>query len=99
MLRRTRKPKTAKIWHWLSVSKRVDGLLVGTWESGATAAAAGHWSDAALEARYVEGGMEAIRHLGAPDWLVRVVPTICSLSLSVRRRIRAVTRRSVEPSE
>jgi hypothetical protein len=62
-------------------------------------AAAGHWTDAALEERYVEGGMEAIRHLGAPDWLVRVVPTIRSLSLSVRRRICGLTRRSGEPSQ
>jgi hypothetical protein len=27
------------LWHWLSVSKRIDGLLVGTWESDANAEA------------------------------------------------------------
>jgi hypothetical protein len=52
MLRRTRKPRTAKIWHWLSVSKRVDGLLVGTWESGAKAQAV---------FRRVEGALHLIK--------------------------------------
>jgi hypothetical protein len=227
MLRRTEKPRAAKLWHWLSVSKRIDGLLVGTWESGAEAdavlrrvegalrlikthdrlryerlvrdlervrvwvlpggsgsfdkalrsceldsryvlaetssvemiastivheatharlmrcgigyetelrarveaacvrrqlafaaklpngdqvrdfaerslelcAADGYWTDTALEHRYVEGGLEAMRHLGVPDWLVRVVPTIRSLSLSARRRIRGLTGCSVEPSQ
>jgi hypothetical protein len=33
MPRRTRKPMSNLLWHWLSVSKRIDGLLVGTWES------------------------------------------------------------------
>ena len=39
MPRRTRKSKTDLLWHWLSVSKRIDGLLIGTLESDAEAEA------------------------------------------------------------
>jgi hypothetical protein len=227
MLRRTRKPKADMLWHWLSVSKRIDGLLVGTWESDANAEAVfrrvegalclikahdrlrykrllrdlerlrvwllpggsgsykeavrsceldsrfvlaetsspamiastivheatharlmrcgigyetelrarveavcarrelafannlpngaqvresaerilelcaaddGYWSNTAFEERHVEGWIEAMRHLGVPDWLVRVFLIFRSLNLSIRRGIRGVTRRSVKRS-
>ena len=48
MPRRTRKPKAKLLWHWLSVSKRIDGLLVGTWESDAKAEAVLRRVEAAL---------------------------------------------------
>jgi hypothetical protein len=227
MLPRTKKPRAARFWHWLSVSRRVDGLLVGTWECDAKAeavfrrvegalhlikahdrlryerllrdlerlrvwvlpgdcgsfnkalrsceldtryvlaetsslemiastivheatharlmhcgigyeaklrarveavcvrrelafaaklpngdrvrdfaerslelcAADSFWTDAAFEERRVAGSIEAMRHLGVPDWLVRVYPTIRSLILSVRRRISGLARRPVEPSQ
>ena len=211
---RTRKPRVNLLWHWLSVSKRIDGLLVGTWESDAKADAVlsrvegalgliktydriryerlvldlervrvwllpggsgsyknslrsceldsryvlaetsslemiastivheatharlmscgigyeselrarvemacvrrqlafaaklpnadhvresaerslafcaaddGYWTDGAIEERYVEGGITAMRHLGLPDWLVRVFPTFRSLIVRIRR--------------
>jgi len=49
----------------------------------------GYWSDTALEERYVEGSIEAMRHLGAPDWLLRVLPPFRSLVLGIRRGIHA----------
>src|SRR5262245_15937784 len=58
----------------------------------------GYWSDTAIEERHVEGSIEAMRHLGVPDWLVRVFPIFRSLNLSLRRGIRGVTRRLVKPS-
>jgi hypothetical protein len=58
----------------------------------------GYWSNTAFEERYVEGSIEAMRHLGVPDWLVHVLPTFRSLNLSIRRGIRGVTRRSVKKS-
>jgi len=223
----TRKPKANLLWHWLSVSKRIDGLLVGTWESDAKAEAVlsrvegalglikahdriryerlvrdlervrvwllpgvsgsykkalrsceldsryvlaeksslemiastivheatharlmrcgigyetelrarveavcarrelgfanklpngnqvresaerilelcaaddGYWSNTEFEERHVEGSIEALRHLGVPDWLVRVFPIFRSLNLSLCRGIRGVTRRLVKPS-
>ena len=57
-----------------------------------------YWSNTAFEERYVEGSIEAMRHLGAPDWLLRVLPTLRSLNLSIRRGIRGVTRRLVKLS-
>jgi hypothetical protein len=30
-----------------------------------------YWTDAAFHERHVEGGINALRHLGTPDWLVR----------------------------
>jgi hypothetical protein len=47
-----------------------------------------HWTDTAFWDRHLEGGMEALRHLGAPEWLVRAMPTMVALRLSVRRRLR-----------
>ena len=58
----------------------------------------GYWSNTAFEERHVEGSIEAMRHLGAPDWLVRVFLIFRSLNLSIRRGIRAMTRRSGKPS-
>jgi hypothetical protein len=57
-----------------------------------------YWTDTALEERYVEGSIAAMRHLGVPNWLVRVFPIFRSLRRSIRRGIRGVTRRSVKPS-
>jgi hypothetical protein len=31
------------------------------------------WSDAAVESRVVEGGTEAMRHLGFPSWLIKFI--------------------------
>jgi len=57
-----------------------------------------YWTDTALEERYVEGSIEAMRHLGLPDWLVRIFPYFRSLRFSIRRGIRGATRRLVKPS-
>jgi hypothetical protein len=48
--------------------------------------AADYWTDSAFDARHLEGAMEALRHLGAPNWLLRPLPSIQALCLSVRRR-------------
>ena len=45
-----------------------------------------YWTDAAFNERNLEGAMEALRHLGAPNWLLRPLPSIHALCLSVRRR-------------
>jgi hypothetical protein len=47
-----------------------------------------HWTDAAFNARHIEGGMEALRHLGAPEWLVCTMPAMAALRLSIGRRLR-----------
>jgi hypothetical protein len=47
------------------------------------------WTDAAERARDVDGSREALRHLGAPNWLVRAL-----LAASAWRASRRATRRS-----
>jgi hypothetical protein len=32
-----------------------------------------YWTDAAFEKRFLEGGVETLRHLGQPEWLIRIV--------------------------
>jgi hypothetical protein len=48
----------------------------------------GFWTDKRYDERAVEGGVEALRHLGWPDWLVRTVLAIRALRLSISRRVR-----------
>jgi hypothetical protein len=47
-----------------------------------------HWTDSAFSERHLKGGMEALRHLGAPEWFVRAMPTVVALRLSVSGRLR-----------
>lgn len=54
--------------------------------------APGLWTDRAFSERYVEGGIQALRHVGAPDWLARTVRALVALRLSVRRLVRGLTR-------
>ncbi len=51
-----------------------------------------YWTDTAFDERYVEGGIEALRHLGVPDWLARAVLTLRALRRSMIRQIRRLTR-------
>jgi hypothetical protein len=51
----------------------------------------GHWTNAAFDERYVEGSIEALRHLGVPDWLPRTVLALRALRLSVSRYFRGPT--------
>ena len=47
-------------------------------------------TDEAREKRYVEGSLEALRHLGTPAWMVRSAVPLRMLILKVRRRIRSL---------
>jgi hypothetical protein len=49
-------------------------------------AADAHWTDEALRERLVEGSMEGLRYLGAPQWMIRMVPTL----LRLRHRMRVL---------
>ena len=62
------------------------------------AADEGYWTDAAMEERYVEDSITAMRHLGMPDWMVQIFPVFRSLRFSIRRGIRGMIRRSVTRS-
>jgi len=43
-------------------------------------------TDAARERQHIEGSLEALRHLGMPDWIGRTVVTLRTLYLRVKRR-------------
>jgi hypothetical protein len=51
-----------------------------------------YWTNTAFDQRYLEGGIEAARHVGLPYWLVRSVLALRALRLSVSRHIRGLTR-------
>jgi hypothetical protein len=38
--------------------------------------------------RHLKGGMEALRHLGTPEWFVRAMPTMVALRIMLGRRLR-----------
>jgi len=52
-----------------------------------------HWTDAAFSEFQDKGNIEALRYLGTPDWLIRVVLAMRSLRLGVRRFVRGLTQR------
>lgn len=41
------------------------------------------WSDAALNEQYLKGTIEALRHLGVPNWLVRTLVAVRALRLRI----------------
>jgi hypothetical protein len=47
------------------------------------------WTDAALEARHLEGAMEALRHLGAPNWFGRSARRLHALTRPLRELRRS----------
>ncbi len=50
-----------------------------------------YWTNRAFNDRFVEGGAEALRHLGVPHWLVRTTLALRALRLSLSRRLRGLT--------
>jgi len=48
------------------------------------------FSDAQFRERRHNGEIEALRHVGVPEWLIRVMPTIQSVISRVRRFFRMV---------
>jgi hypothetical protein len=51
------------------------------------------WSDAALDELYLKGSVEALRHLGVPNWVVRTLVAVRALRLRILHHIRQPTRR------
>jgi hypothetical protein len=52
-----------------------------------------NWTDAAFDARHIEGAMEAMRYLGMPNWFTRTLPRLHALSRPLRE-LRRSWRRS-----
>lgn len=51
-----------------------------------------YFSDASFRERDTQGEIEALRYVGAPDWLVRVLLKLRPIILTVRRLIRRMVR-------
>jgi hypothetical protein len=47
-----------------------------------------YWANTAFDDRYVQGAMEAARHVGLPSWLARAALALRALRFSVNRHIR-----------
>jgi hypothetical protein len=52
-----------------------------------------NWSDAALDEQYSKGSIEALRHLGVPNWVVRSIVAVRALRLRIVHNVRDHTRR------
>jgi hypothetical protein len=51
-----------------------------------------YWANTAFDDRYVQGVIEAARHVGLPAWLARAALALRALRLGVSRHIRRRTR-------
>jgi hypothetical protein len=54
-----------------------------------------YFSDASFHNRRIQGEIEALRHLGTPDWLIRAVLKVRSVISTVRNRVSRLASRDV----
>jgi hypothetical protein len=52
-----------------------------------------YWTNKAFHDRHIEDGIAALRHLGAPEWLLRILPAAMAVATAVRRGWRMCRRR------
>ena len=81
----------------LAFARRLqDGARVREWaEASLTACATPDaLTDVAREKRHVEGSLEVLRHLGAPNWVLRLTRANLKVKAGIRQLIRLLNRRS-----
>jgi hypothetical protein len=49
------------------------------------------WSDVALEQQYVDGALSTLRHLGVPNWALRILRRLRVIALAIRRFASGLT--------
>jgi len=49
------------------------------------------WSDVALEQQYVDGALSTLRHVGVPNWALRILRRLRVIALAIRRFASGLT--------